>query len=194
MVRPGQAVPVDGVVTQGTSSLDEAAITGESIPVEKTVGDTVIAATINKAGFLKFRATRVGEDTTLAQIFRLVEDASASKAPIAKLADKIAGVFVPAVIVIAPVSYTHLVELFESRRRLQQMVEEQVRTIRAQADKLRTTTTSIIDMLSSVIEFRSGESGNHVRRIRRATKVLLDYLAEHYPEYEMCIRDRVYCI
>lgn len=77
------------------------------------------------------------------------------------------------------------VELFESRRRLQQMVDEQVRTIRAQADKLRTTTTSIIDMLSSVIEFRSGESGNHVRRIRRATKILLDYLAVHYPEYEL---------
>lgn len=77
------------------------------------------------------------------------------------------------------------VELFESRRRLQQMVDEQVRTIRAQADKLRTTTTSIIDMLSSVIEFRSGESGNHVRRIRRATKVLLEYLAVHYPEYEL---------
>lgn len=77
------------------------------------------------------------------------------------------------------------VELFESRRRLQQMVDEQVRTIRAQADKLRTTTTSIIDMLSSVIEFRSGESGNHVRRIRSATKILLEYLAEHYPEYEL---------
>ena len=104
VVRPGQAVPVDGVVTQGTSSLDEAAITGESIPVEKTVGDTVIAATINKAGFLKFRATKVGEDTTLAQIIRLVEDASASKAPIAKLADKIAGVFVPVVIAIALVA------------------------------------------------------------------------------------------
>ena len=104
VVRPGQAVPVDGVVTQGTSSLDEAAITGESIPVEKTVGDTVIAATINKAGFLKFRATKVGEDTTLAQIIRLVEDASASKAPIAKLADKIAGVFVPVVIGIALVA------------------------------------------------------------------------------------------
>ena len=101
LVRPGQSVPVDGVVLEGTSSLDEAAITGESIPVEKGPGDTVIAATINKAGFIKFRATKVGEDTTLAQIIRLVEDASASKAPIAKLADKIAGVFVPAVIAVA---------------------------------------------------------------------------------------------
>ena len=101
VVRPGQSVPVDGVVLEGTSSLDESAITGESIPVEKGPGDTVIAATINKAGFFKFRATKVGEDTTLAQIIRLVEDASASKAPIAKLADQIAGVFVPVVIGIA---------------------------------------------------------------------------------------------
>ena len=100
-VRPGQSVPVDGVITEGASGLDEAAVTGESLPVEKTVGDTVIAASVNGAGFFKFRATKVGEDTTLAQIIRLVEDASASKAPIAKLADSIAGVFVPVVICIA---------------------------------------------------------------------------------------------
>lgn len=101
LVRPGQSVPVDGVILEGSSSLDEAALTGESIPVEKTVDDTVIAASINRAGFFKFRATKVGQDTTIAQIIRLVEEASASKAPIAKLADKISGVFVPAVIAIA---------------------------------------------------------------------------------------------
>ena len=101
LVRPGQSVPVDGVILEGNTSIDEAAITGESIPVEKGPGSTVIAATINKAGFFKFRATKVGADTTLAQIIRLVEDASSSKAPIAKLADKISGVFVPVVIGIA---------------------------------------------------------------------------------------------
>lgn len=101
LVRPGQSVPVDGVILEGNTSIDEAAITGESIPVEKEPGSTVIAATINKAGFFKFRATKVGADTTLAQIIRLVEDASSSKAPIAKLADKISGVFVPVVIGIA---------------------------------------------------------------------------------------------
>ncbi|MEG2931565.1 MAG: heavy metal translocating P-type ATPase, partial [Ruthenibacterium sp.] len=101
LVRPGQSVPVDGVIVEGNSSLDEAALTGESIPVEKSVGSEVIAASVNRAGFFKFRATKVGEDTTLAQIIRLVEEASASKAPIAKLADKISGVFVPAVITIA---------------------------------------------------------------------------------------------
>ena len=104
LVRPGQSVPVDGVITEGATSIDEAAITGESIPVEKQTGSSVIAATINKAGFFKFRATKVGADTTLAQIIRLVEDASASKAPIAKLADKISGVFVPVVIGIALVA------------------------------------------------------------------------------------------
>ena len=103
-VRPGQSVPVDGMITEGASSLDEAAVTGESIPVEKTIGSNVIAASINKAGFFKFRATKVGQDTTLAQIIRLVEDASASKAPIAKLADKISGIFVPVVIVIAVIA------------------------------------------------------------------------------------------
>ena len=101
LVWPGQSVPVDGVILEGNTSIDEAAITGESIPVEKEPGSTVIAATINKAGFFKFRATKVGADTTLAQIIRLVEDASSSKAPIAKLADKISGVFVPVVIGIA---------------------------------------------------------------------------------------------
>nr|WP_297278668.1 heavy metal translocating P-type ATPase [uncultured Butyricicoccus sp.] len=101
IVRPGQSIPVDGIITEGQSALDESALTGESIPVEKGIGDTVIAATLNKTGFLTFRASRVGEQTTLSQIIRLVEDASASKAPIAKLADRVAGVFVPIVLGIA---------------------------------------------------------------------------------------------
>lgn len=101
VVKPGSSIPVDGIIVEGSSSLDESAITGESIPVEKKTGDQVVAATINKAGFFKFRATKVGDDTTLAQIIRLMEEASSSKAPIAKLADKIAGVFVPVVIAIA---------------------------------------------------------------------------------------------
>lgn len=101
VVRPGQSIPVDGVITQGQAAVDEAALTGESIPVEKAVGDTVIAATINKNGFITFRASRVGDETTLSQIIRLVEEASASKAPIAKLADRVAGVFVPIVLGIA---------------------------------------------------------------------------------------------
>ncbi len=101
LVKPGNLVPVDGVVLEGSSAVDEAAITGESIPVEKTVGDKVVSATMNKAGFLKCRADRVGQDTTLAQIIRLVEEASGSKAPIAQLADKVAGVFVPVVMGIA---------------------------------------------------------------------------------------------
>lgn len=101
LVKPGSMVPVDGVVTEGSSSVDEAAITGESVPVEKQAGDKVVSATMNKSGFLKCRADRVGEDTTLSQIIRLVEEASASKAPIAQLADKVSGVFVPVVIVIA---------------------------------------------------------------------------------------------
>ncbi|MEG0649716.1 MAG: heavy metal translocating P-type ATPase, partial [Oscillospiraceae bacterium] len=101
IVRPGMSVPVDGVVLEGNSGVDESSITGESMPVEKSIGDTVTAATINLTGFLKFRATRVGEDTTLAQIIRLVDEASSSKAPIAKLADKISGIFVPTVITLA---------------------------------------------------------------------------------------------
>lgn len=101
LVKPGSLVPVDGVVLLGNSSVDESAITGESIPVEKRPGDKVVSATVNKAGVLRCQAEKVGEDTTLAQIIRLVEEASASKAPIARLADKIAGIFVPAVIGIA---------------------------------------------------------------------------------------------
>lgn len=101
LVKPGSLVPVDGIVLEGNSSVDEATITGESVPVEKQAGDHVVSATVNKAGFLKCRADRVGDDTTLAQIIRLVEEASASKAPIAQLADKVAGVFVPTVMTIS---------------------------------------------------------------------------------------------
>ena len=104
LVKPGSLIPVDGTVLEGTSSVDEAAVTGESVPVEKQPGDTVVSATVNKAGFLKCCADRVGEDTTLSQIIRLVEEASASKAPIAQLADKVAGVFVPAVMGISLVT------------------------------------------------------------------------------------------
>jgi P-type Cu+ transporter len=104
VVRPGQSIPVDGVIIEGSSAVDQSALTGESIPVEKNVGDKVIGATINKSGYFKFKAQKVGDDTTLAQIIQLVEDANSSKAPIAKLADKISGIFVPAVIVIAIVS------------------------------------------------------------------------------------------
>ena len=103
-VKPGGAVPVDGVVTEGVSSVDESALTGESIPVEKRPGDKVSAATINQTGTFTMRATGVGEDTALARIIQLVEDASASKAPIAKLADRVAGVFVPIVMAIALVT------------------------------------------------------------------------------------------
>ena len=101
LIKPGQSIPVDGIIVEGSSSVDQSALTGESIPVEKQVGDKVIAATINKTGFFKFKAQKVGDDTTLAQIIELVEDASSSKAPIAKLADKISGIFVPVVIGIA---------------------------------------------------------------------------------------------
>lgn len=104
VVKPGARIPADGIIVEGNSSVDESALTGESIPVEKTVGDKIIAASINKNGFMKFRAEKVGNETTLAQIIKLVEDASASKAPIAKLADKIAGVFVPVVMAIALVT------------------------------------------------------------------------------------------
>lgn len=101
LIKPGVSVPVDGVILDGNTSIDEAAITGESIPVEKQPGDSVIAATMNKAGFVRVKAVKVGDDTTFSQIIRLVEDASSSKAPIAKIADKIAGVFVPIVMGIA---------------------------------------------------------------------------------------------
>ncbi len=104
MVRPGQSVPVDGVIIEGASAVDESALTGESLPVDKGVGDKVAAASINRSGAFTFEALRVGEDTTLAQMIRLVEEASGSKAPIAKLADKVAGVFVPVVMVIAAVT------------------------------------------------------------------------------------------
>ncbi len=104
VVRPGQSIPVDGVIVEGQSAVDESALTGESLPVDKGPGDKVAAATINKSGFFTFEADRVGEDTTLAQMIRLVEEASASKAPIAKMADKVAGVFVPVVMVIAAVT------------------------------------------------------------------------------------------
>ena len=101
LVRPGESIPVDGVVLEGESSVNEAALTGESIPVDKTAGDRVSAATVNQSGFIRCEATRVGEDTTLSQIIKMVSDAAATKAPIAKLADKVSGIFVPAVIGIA---------------------------------------------------------------------------------------------
>ncbi|MGX8698726.1 MAG: heavy metal translocating P-type ATPase [bacterium] len=104
VVRPGGSIPVDGVVIEGSAAVDEAALTGESIPVDKAPGDRVSAATVNRSGFLTCRATRVGEDTTLAQIIRMVSDAAATKAPIAKIADKVSAVFVPAVIAIAAVT------------------------------------------------------------------------------------------
>ena len=104
VVRPGENIPVDGVVIEGGSAVNESALTGESIPVDKAVGDSVSAATLNQSGFLKCRATRVGEDTTLSQIIRMVSDAAATKAPIAKIADKVSGVFVPTVIAIAAVT------------------------------------------------------------------------------------------
>ena len=104
IVKAGESVPVDGVILDGNASVDESAITGESIPVDKSVGDKVIGATVNKSGYFQMRATKVGDDTALAQIIRLVDEATSSKAPIAKLADKVAGVFVPVVITIAVIS------------------------------------------------------------------------------------------
>ena len=105
VVRPGENIPVDGVVLEGHSAVNEAALTGESIPVDKAEGDSVSAATVNQSGFLRCRATRVGEDTTLSQIIHMVSDAAATKAPIAKVADKVSGVFVPAIIAIAAVVF-----------------------------------------------------------------------------------------
>ena len=104
LVRPAQSIPVDGVVLEGSSAVNEAALTGESLPVDKAEGDTISAATMNQSGFLKCRATRVGEDTTLSQIIKLMSDAAATKAPIAKLADRVSGVFVPVVMSIAAVT------------------------------------------------------------------------------------------
>ena len=104
VVRPGESVPVDGVIIEGNSALNESTLTGESIPVDKAEGDSVSAATLNQSGFLKCRATRVGNDTTLSQIIQMVSDAAATKAPIAKVADKVSGIFVPAVISIAVVT------------------------------------------------------------------------------------------
>ena len=101
VVKPGESIPVDGVITEGGSVVNESALTGESIPVDKEVGDMVSAATINQSGFIKCEATRVGEDTTLSQIIKMVSDAAATKAPIAKIADKVSGVFVPVVIILA---------------------------------------------------------------------------------------------
>lgn len=101
VVRPGERIPVDGIVLEGHSAVDESALTGESIPVDKIEGDNVSAATINSSGFIKCKATRIGEDTTLSQIIKMVSDAAATKAPIAKIADKVSGVFVPIVIIVA---------------------------------------------------------------------------------------------
>lgn len=104
IVKPGEKVPVDGIIIEGTTSVDESMLTGESIPVEKKTGDSIIGASINKNGYVKYKATKIGDDTTLAQIIRLVEEAQGSKAPIAKLADKISGVFVPVVMTLAVLS------------------------------------------------------------------------------------------
>ncbi len=104
VVRPGENIPVDGIVTGGNSAVNESALTGESIPVDKTVGDRVSAATTNQSGFIRCEATRVGEDTTLSQIIQMVSDAAATKAPIAKIADRVSGIFVPTVIIIAVIS------------------------------------------------------------------------------------------
>lgn len=101
VVRPGESIPVDGVIIEGGTAIDESALTGESVPVDKAVGDEVSAATINRTGFIRAKATRVGEDTTLSQIIKMVSDAAATKAPIAKIADRVSGVFVPIVIIIA---------------------------------------------------------------------------------------------
>lgn len=105
VVRPGENIPVDGVIIEGNTAINESALTGESIPVDKDVGDIVSAATLNQSGFIKCKATRVGQDTTLSQIIQMVSDAAATKAPIAKIADKVAGVFVPAVMIVAAITF-----------------------------------------------------------------------------------------
>ena len=106
IVRPGESVPVDGVVIEGHSSIDESALTGESVPVDKQIGDSVLAATQNTSGYMKCRATKVGDDTTIASVIRMVEDAASSKAPIAKVADRVSGIFVPSVLLIALITFT----------------------------------------------------------------------------------------
>ena len=105
LVKPGEKIPVDGVVIEGRSSVDESMLTGESLPVEKNSGDAVIGATLNKVGMLKFEATKVGKETALAQIIKLVEDAQGSKAPIQKLADQVSAIFVPSVIAVALITF-----------------------------------------------------------------------------------------
>lgn len=105
VVRPGENIPVDGVIIEGNTAINESALTGESIPVDKDVGDLVSAATLNQSGFIKCKVTRVGQDTTLSQIIQMVSDAAATKAPIAKIADKVAGVFVPAVMIVAAITF-----------------------------------------------------------------------------------------
>ena len=106
VVRPGEKVPVDGIIIEGTSALDESMLTGESLPVDKQAGEMVFGATLNKFGTFKFQATRVGRDTALARIIKMVEDAQGSKAPIQQIADRVAGVFVPAVLTIALITFT----------------------------------------------------------------------------------------
>src|SRR5690606_17897202 len=105
VVRPGERIPVDGVIEEGRSTVDESMITGESLPVEKTVGDEVVGATINKFGTFRFRATKVGRDTVLAQIIKVVEEAQSSKAPIQRMADVVSAYFVPAVVAVAAVTF-----------------------------------------------------------------------------------------
>jgi ATPase, P-type (transporting), HAD superfamily, subfamily IC len=105
IVKPGEKIPVDGVITEGNSSVDESMISGESLPVEKKAGDSVTGATINKFGTFKFKATKIGSETFLAQIIKIVEEAQGSKAPIQKLADKVSGIFVPSVLAIAAVTF-----------------------------------------------------------------------------------------
>ena len=105
LVKPGERIPVDGIIIEGNSAVDESALTGESVPVDKNQGDVICAATINQSGFLRCQAVRVGEDTTLSQIIKMVSDATAMKAPIAKIADKVSGIFVPAVLAISAVTF-----------------------------------------------------------------------------------------